>query len=800
MLESTLTRLLAVAQFYHFAFLVVSLALLGFGASGSLLSVFPRLISEGDPSSERNGTGRVLLVAAIGFAASLLIAYVVINLLPFDSYSIAWDRRQVYYFVLYYLVLSLPFLFAGLGIGAVLSSSAGSSNLVYAMNLFGSAAGIFLGLVALQVAGVPGALIASGSVGLSAALGSRSLVSKTWKITCAALILIGTLTFILFSRANSQRDSVIGLTISPYKGLAYALQIPGAEQVFSAWNAISRIDVVANASTHVFPGLSYTFPGSLPEQLGLAVDGDALSPITLATPADFPAAEYLPEAAAFLENPGVDTLVLNASSGLGLMQALAGGADRVTAVIDNPLITEATDDGAGRYNPYRQEKVQIELQSTRAYLAAAGEQFDVILLPLNEPYRPVANGAYSLSENYDLTVEGLGGMLSRLAEDGTLVLTRWLQTPPSESLRVWATLIEALNQMEGGDPGDQLVAFRGIQTMTYLVKPQGWSSQQLNLVRDFTQQRKYDLVWTPDLLPQEINRFNKLEEDLYHTRFQELLITDSDRQFYAEYPYAIYPTRDDRPFFFHFFKWEQTPEIMATFGRVWQPFGGSGYFVLVALLGLVLLFSSLLILVPVLIHGYLVRKSRVYSDRGEIGQTQISRWRTLIYFGGIGLAFLFLEIPLIQRTILSMGQPTYAFSFVVLTLLLASSLGSLAARSFWRSKTKLWLFLVVMVLVTPVLYRWLQSTSLAWPQTMRVLALGASLLPMGFLMGIPFPLGLQWLERDGPDLITWAWAVNGCASVVASVLAAMISISMGFSAVLLLGAVFYALAALAMRN
>ena len=111
--ESALTRLLAVAQFYHFAFLVVSLALLGFGASGTLLSVFPRLRSI--------SLGRALAWAGLCFAFGVGLAYGVVNWLPFDSYSIAWERRQILYFVLYYLSLTIPFLFSGLGIGLALA-------------------------------------------------------------------------------------------------------------------------------------------------------------------------------------------------------------------------------------------------------------------------------------------------------------------------------------------------------------------------------------------------------------------------------------------------------------------------------------------------------------------------------------------------------------------------------------------------------------------------------------------------------------------------------------------------------
>ena len=147
LLEGALLRLLAVAQFYHFAFLVVSLALLGFGASGTLLSL--------SPSLQAMPLQQLLPAVGASFAASVAVSYATVNWLPFDSFSIAWERKQILYFILYYLALALPFLCGGLGIGAVLAASSERSHLVYAANLAGSAAGALLALACLWLGGVP---------------------------------------------------------------------------------------------------------------------------------------------------------------------------------------------------------------------------------------------------------------------------------------------------------------------------------------------------------------------------------------------------------------------------------------------------------------------------------------------------------------------------------------------------------------------------------------------------------------------------------------------------------------------
>jgi MFS family permease len=801
MLESTLTRMLAVAQYYHFAFLVISLALLGFGASGSLLTVFSSWMEKKDQTGRHPGAERIVVIAGVGFTASLAIAYLVVNMLPFDSYSIAWDRSQVFYFILYYLVLTLPFLFAGLGIGAVISASPGLNNRVYAVNLLGSALGILLGLMVMQLAGVPGALLASALIGLSTVLGTQVLSSRVLRSTAWLFLVIGTSGVFALTYTNQKHSAPLGITISPYKGLPYALQVPGAEKLYEGWNAFSRIDVIGGASTHVLPGLSYAYNAELPEQLGMAFDGDALRPITMLGPGErFQAAEYLPEAIAYELHPGGRALVLAAGSGLGVQQAVSGGAGEIFAVLENPMILEAIDETAPDSNIYNHPGVHTEIEATRAYLARYSSDFDVISLPLNDPYRPVANGAYSLAEDFILTVDAFAEMLSRVKPDGNLVVTRWLQTPPSEELRLLATIIEALNKSGMDQTGNKIVAYRGIQTMTYLIQPGGWQQEQLELIREFTEQKRFDLVWAPDIDVQETNRFNILDEPLYYQHFGEFLGIGDLESIYADHPYAIKPATDDQPFFYHFFKWAQTPQVLATFGRVWQPFGGSGYFVLIALLVLVSLFSVTLIVIPLLIRSRIKFKpDRELDKRGE-ASAKIPTWKVLIYFGSIGIAFLFIEIPLIQRSILSLGQPAYAFGFVVLVLLVSSSLGSFYSRRLWAVKGRVMLLLLGIVLLTPLIFRQLQYTSLGWPEWLRVFSLGISLVPMGVLMGVPFPFGLEWLEKAESNLTPWAWAVNGCASVVAAVLAAIISLSAGFTVVLLLGAMFYGVAAIVMRN
>ncbi len=790
-LESALTRLLAVAQFYHFAFLVVSLALLGFAASGTLLGVFQRLRSA--------APNRLLAGSGMAFAAGVGLAYLAVNWLPFDSYAIAIDRRQVLYFALYYLALSLPFLFSGLGIASALAVPTAKRHIVYAANLLGSAAGVILALGLMHLAGVPGALLGSVVLGLIPAISLQDGVSPRLVRPLTTLVAIGSfLALIWLSAANLAWRSPLGLNISPYKSLAYARLHPGYQLLYGRWNAISRLDVVAGAGVRALPGLSYTYRGVPPTQLGLSSDGDDLAPVSLVTPNDFVAAAYLPEAIAFELRPSARALVLEPGVGLGVLQAQAGGAREIITVLPNRMIPAAVALSASQANPFDAPEVKTIIATGRVYLQGTQENFDIIFLPLSDAYRPVTSGAYSLHETYSLTLEMFTQALKHLKPDGILVATRWLQTPPSEELRLAATLVEALSKIGGVEPAKALVAYRGIQIMTFLVQPDGWQDAELVSVRNFAEKRRFDLVWAPDISPHETNRYNKLPQEVYYQNIRALLDAADRQRFYDAYPFDIRPATDNHPFFFHFFTWAQTPEILAGLGRTWQPFGGSGFLILLALLALVTLLSVALVILPLLVPSGQNAKPILSRPRGDPSapREQIAArrkfWLVLIYFASIGLAYLLVEIPLIQRWILLLGHPTYAFTAVVLSILAFSGLGSLAAGSPRLPKGAALTALLLLALATPWVTSSLIQLTLGWDAWLRAGMAVLVLFPLGFLMGMPFPSGLQQIKGEAEGWVPWAWAVNGCASVIASVLAAILSLTSGFNLVLWLGALAYA--------
>ena len=795
--ELTLTRLFSVTQWYHFAFMSVSVALLGFGASGTWLALHPlgarsRRSGMRLPPQSPDDNGQALLAhlstVAVLFPLSILVAYLAMNLVPFDSYRVGWEQRQLLYLVLYYSALVLPFFLAGLFVALSLAAWPGRASQVYAANLLGSAAGSLGVLLLVPRFGGAGAVLCASIIGLLAALtlqtsalqnrGRRRLLctrAGQWGLLIVLLLLV------------LRTPSGFSLHISPYKTLSTVLLSPEASIVFSRWNAFSRVDVVESKTIHSAPGLSLSFTGELPGQLGLLVDGGNLSPIPcIEEPDDKLFLRHLTTAFPFLLRPDAHVLLVEPRGGLDVWTALENGAATVMAVEGNSLIMEAVRQQAGRcgVSAYDDSRVTVVAEEARSHLQRSAERYDVLLVSLKDTYQPVLSGAYGLSESYAYTVEAFVEYLEHLQDDGILVVTRWMQSPPSEELRACALIAEALRQANVGDPYTHVLAFRSWSTATLLAKRRPFTSAEIGHLKRFCAERSFDLIHYPGMSVDEANRFNVLSDTAHYDFFRQVLAGDDRVAVLRDYPYAVSPPRDDQPFFFHYFKWSQVPNVLRMLGKTWQPFGGSGFLILVALLVLATLLSLLLIVLPLALR----KAASTSADLGPV----------LLYFTCLGLGFLFVEMPLLQQFILFLGQPTYSFALVLFSILFFSGLGSLLSPRL--PLRLLLLVLSVVVLAYPPFLSRLFALTIRGSLPLRLTAAVLGLAPLGFLLGVPMPGGIRLLERRAPELVPWAWAVNGCASVVSSILAVMGAVSFGFSRVLAAGALAYLLAWLAVPS
>lgn len=773
--EVALTRVFAVSYGYHFAFLAISLGLLGFGVSGTVISLRP---------SWRRPSGLTLSWLALAASVSFAVGYVLANNVPLDPYRVGWDPTQIPLLAVYLIAFSVPFLLAGLVQGLPITSWPERAPKIYAGSLAGSGVGGLLALVVLNQFSAPRALAVTAAVAALAPLVLLGLTGKSpfasrgsASVLAATAIVIGGLSW-----TGLAQPGWMAVQMSQYKPLPQLLNYPGARVTASVSNAQSRIDVVEGSTVHSAPGLSLSYQGTVPRQSAMVIDGEIVIPVidTDQLGPDF--FEALPTSLAYRLSPDPKSLVLQPGAGLEVAAALQGGASSVTAVEDNALVAELVNDELGEAagNVYADPRAELVHADPRVYLHGVEGRFDMVSIALSENRRTVTAGAFSLSENYAMTERAFSTYLQTLRPGGLLAVHRWLQLPPTEEVRTGALVAEAL-QEHGRDPAQHMVAVRTFSTMLVMAKLEPFTDAEIAQVRQFAENRQFDLVHYPGIHASEANRFNVLRNDRYFDSFQRLI--DDPEALYRQYEFDVGAPTDDRPFFFHFFKWEQIPTVISLLGTTWQPFGGSGYLLVLGLLGVITALSAAMILLPAAV---IRRKERRTDEQNKASV------RPGAYFAMLGAGFLLVEVALVGRLMLVLDHSALAFALVLFSLLVFSGLGSaLAFRVSWRGALAA---LAVVILLyagglSPVLHH-----LLGYGLPLRIAASGAILAPLGFLMGIGFPRGLGWLAKERPSWLPMAWGVNGFTSVIGAVLAALASLSWGFSAVLAVGAAAYLVA------
>lgn len=767
-LEITLTRVLAVAQYHHFAFMVISIAMLGFGVSGTLLSVFPSLLRQ-DAKFFLSLTGATFCLSGVG-------GFVLVNAIPFDQFVILWDRRQLLYLAIYYLSLAVPFTAGGLAVGFLLSKRARDVGRLYFFTLAGAGVGCGLA-VWLAPLGAPRVVVFASALGAGAALlfSLRSSMRLSGPMMLLAVASVGA----LFS------PSPLKISLTPYKDLPTLLRFPQTKVLSTFWNAFSRIDVIEGPSVRYAPGLSYQFQDALPQQLGITWDGDGLTVLTNYQDGLHRVrfTDFLTSSLVYHLRPNPKVLVLGVGGGLDVLSALYHGAESVTGVEMNPLLVDVL---TNRYRHvagelFHRANVRLVVDEGRSYLRRSRERFDVIQISLLDSQTAASAGTHSLSENYIYTVEAFKDYIEHLTPDGAISITRWLMLPPRDCLRLCAVALTALEDIGLEQPAAHVALIRSWGTSTFLLKRRPISPRDAAALRKFCQEKGFDVVYYPGVEEEEINIYNRLPEPYYY-RYVHGLVTAKDRSaFFTDYLLDVRPTTDDRPFFHHFFKWRKLKKLYGAVGERWESFILWGDLILVAVLGQALIASLVLVLLPL----WVVRKRK--SPKTRKGAPGVM----LLYFLCLGLGFMFIEIVLIQRFILFLGRPVYALSVTLFSVLIFSGCGSLASNRLGTRAKMVLPTLGLGVIVYHFSLSPLFHLFLGQPLTVRILVSVLLLAPLSFLLGIPFPLGIRILNRLSPTSIPWAWGINSCSSVVGSITAVVIALHFGFSMVFVLAGVIY---------
>ena len=778
--EVLLVALFSLTQWHHFAYMVVSIALLGFGISGSLL-VFaaPRLA----------GRFREFgLSQAVAFALASIIAFALAQRLAFNPEELLWDPGHWLRLGGVMLLLCLPFLFAANLIGLALIEYRERLARVYAADLFGAGLGAIAILGLMQMMPPARVLLVVAALGLGAA---ASLWIECGGRARRALPALAVAACALYLTPASWIEPAI----SPYKELSQTLRIPGTRVVAERFGPLGQLSVVDSSLLPLrhAPGLSLNARGEPPPQLGLFSNGGAMTAITQYR-GDRSSLAYLDEMTAalpyHLRQPR-SVLVLGAGGGDDLLRAIYHGAERVDAVELNADVVELLRGPFAGFSGgiYNRDDIDVHVADARGFLKTTARRYDLIQVPPLDSPGGTAGGVVGLNENYLYTVEAIGEALERLEPHGYLSLDRWLQLPPRDVIKLFAAAVAAL-EARGEDAAQRLLMIRGLQTSTLLVKNGPVTAADIERLRAFCRQRAFDLAYYPGMPAAEANRYNRLDAPYFHSAARALLGAQRE-PFMERYKFDLRPASDDRPFHNNFVKWRELGELLALRQRGGAGLLETGYLTLLATLALALLLGLLLILLPLAFDRR--RASAVGAD--------FAAARVLVYFGALGLAFLMIEIAFVQKFILLLQHPVYSAAVVLASFLLAAGAGSAFAQRYGghRCARRAVAAAVLGILLLCSLYLLVldavTGAAGAWPLAAKCALAAALIAPLGFCMGMPFPLGLDAISVGAPRLAPWAWGINGCASVVSAVLATLLAIHFGFSRVILVALGCYALAA-----
>ena len=767
--EILLTRLFSIVQWHHFAFLVISVALLGFGASGTFLLVLGRRI--------RTDIEPFLALTALGFGLAAPVNFVFAEHVPFNVLDAPWSPGSLGWLLVIELVLAVPFFFAATGIGRALMVFRHRLSVVYAADLAGAGGGAAAAVGVLYL--VPAERALDVVCGLGALAGvlavwnGRSPGRRPLLLLCVAVL------------ALSGFGVTGELRISPFKPLPRTLTITGAELVETRSGPLGMVSAVENREVpfRSAPGLSLMARSPVPRQAALFVDADG--PLSVVRhDGSSPPPAYLGDLTSALpyrlvEAPRV--LVLGASGGAPVLQALGAGASSVDAVEFQPDVVDMV---RGRYREfsggvYEHPAVAVHVADPRAFAEASEDEYDLVQI--------VALGAstaglHALEAQRLLTVESVRAVLARLSETGVAAFTVRTRLPPRDGPRLFATVLEALESESVRSPGDHVAWIRSWSTATLAIGRSPLSGAQVEAAREFAAVRAFDLIHVPGIAPGEANRFNVLDRPAFHDAAQRLL-GGQRAQFVSGYKFDIHPATDDRPYFSSFFKWAHAPEVLALSREGGIGLLDVGYLALPAAMLQAIVASAALILLPLIA----LRRERGGARRGS----------ALAGFFCIGLAFLLIEIAFIGRFTVILSHPLHALAVVLAGFLLFAGAGSYLSGRRGSGASIVGPIVGIVAVGTIYLLAWpsLSAVLVGAPGAVKVAAAFVLIAPLATLMGMPFPRAMARLNALDPSLLPWAWGINGCASVIGAVLATLLAIHLGYTVVILAGVVLYAAAA-----
>ncbi|MCX7045074.1 MAG: hypothetical protein NTX50_06270 [Candidatus Sumerlaeota bacterium] len=766
--EISLTKIFSVTLWYHFAYFVVSLALFGIGFGGLVAFFFEEFFRRRMPRALAYGA------LAQGLCMALCLAIVMNVPLKF-GFSLSGIKN----ILLTYLVCAPPFVLTGLVISLAIRHRHENVAMIYAWDLAGSALGCVAFLLAISLVSGPAvtlmaSFLAAAAAAMSFAAGnfSRRALETMALAVCAGagVITICNMTTrffdVKFAKAYEEQPSLL----------------------YERWSPLARITVYPGIFWWDDPGrpfgwgMSAKFKSDKPfKQLWIEQDASAGTPITKFD-GDFAKVQFLKyDVTAFPYHikPKAKTFVIGAGGGRDVLTALMFGAPRVVACEINPVtvgvVRDRFNDFAGGL--YRRPDVEVVVADARACIRRSSESFDIIQMSLTDSWAATAAGAFTMTENSLYTVEAFEDYYRHLSEDGLLSVSRFLFKPPCQSLRAAIVARRALERLGVGQPERHIAVVVTkrenvpAEVATILSKRMPFKPEELQRIEETANEYGFEILYLPGRAQNNPD-------------FKAGIETRPLEDFLGRSYLDLRPTTDDRPFFFQMIYLKNVADIFIKR----QAIGGQWYnYYSQAVLVALLLISALLVAAFYIAPLVVLRKAQALP------------WGWGAYFILLGLGFMFVEIPMIQKGALYLGHPAYSLSVSLFSMLLFSGLGSAWSgrigmdRLAGRLRTHLLAIAVIVAAATGAL-EWIVPHTIALPLSARIAIIIALTGAMAFLMGTAFPSGVRLLGVSREASIPWVWALNGGASVLGSILAMIVSMNYGYRYTMILGAVAYLMA------
>jgi hypothetical protein len=777
MLEFTLIRVLSVSLWYHFAFMIISIALLGLGISGVTI-----IISERINKAEINS---FLTITSLSYAVSIILSFAVINRIPFDPFSLFADSSQFLYLPLYYIVITLPFFLAGLIIGQLFTRFKSNINKLYFYDLVGAGLSCFVFILVLPAFGGSGGIAAASLIASAGAV-----VFAIEKNRFASIGLFGAgIMIVVNGLFLTNPDQYLPIQISANKVYGnYIAENPDL-RLLTKWNSFSKVDVMKDDGENVddYPvytaiidaGNSTTNIPKVPQILG-----DSARP-------PFDASNL---AMLLKQDDTAKVFILGSGGGGEILTALTYGAKSVTAVEINPILNDLVEKDLAKFwttGIANDPRVKIITDDARGWLRSKRIKYDVIISAHTISASATNSGAMSLVENYILTEEALREYLQHLDINGILYITR-----PEAQIPRLVTSIKIAQQKNGGsDTKSQFYIFKRPPTefevdASYLTgvlfKKSGFDEFDIQRLKTMAALLNLETLYDPTSKQEGI--------------FKDIVESDNITETAKKYPnMRLLPATDDNPYFEHMTdftdvgintikeSFSQTDRAIITLAN--KPVAES---TLIVLLAQTILLSALLIFLPIYVK---FRKDPAIKN--------VKKGKYIIYFALLGLGYIIIEICLIQKFTLLLGQPVYTMLTVISTMLIFSGIGSMFSEkviSAVRNVNIVYLVIagltLIIGLLNSVIFDSLVRADILW----KVIISAVMIAPLAFFMGIPFPYGMSQIDNNSKYLVAYGWGVNGFFSVLGSVLVIMLSMSFGFKVVFILSTLIYTGAMLTART